>query len=609
VGQLARGELPSPIPVEADDTVWGSTQAPVTLVVFIDFQCPFCARSHATVKGLQKHYGDQQLRVVFKHLPLDFHQDAIPAAVALQAVRELGGTQKALAYIDKLLDQQHSLGEENLVALAHDLHINRSAFSERLRQRRLLAAVEHDVRLAANFGINGTPTFMINGLQLVGAQPTAEFKRVIEAELEASRKLRTSGLAPQETYALRVAENLKTLDGDRDDDEDTTTYRVPIADSPSLGPSNALITIVEFSEFQCPFCERVRPTLAKLRQRFPQDIRLVFKHLPLDFHEHAMPAARLAAEVQRKAGDEAFWQATNALFDSSLDEQSLLDIGQRFGLSKVESEQAVLGNAGQARVDRDLNLALDLQARGTPHFFINGRRLSGARPYREFEHLVLTLLSETKQHLSQPGVSPDNYYEHLMQTADPLGGPLIVQSTPPAVGHPMWGPADAPVVMHTFSDFECNFCAKVEPTVRRLRELFPKRLKVVWHNLPLPFHKQARPAAHAALEAFAQAGHSGFHKMHDKMFQSHQEHHGPALSTSELAGYARELGLNLGRFQAALNDGRHDAAIDADVQLAKKLGIDGTPGFIIGNQMVTGAKPLRYLRVLVENSLTPSARQ
>jgi predicted DsbA family dithiol-disulfide isomerase len=97
--------------------------------------------------------------------------------------------------------------------------------------------------------------------------------------------------------------------------------------------------------------------------------------------------------------------------------------------------------------------------------------------------------------------------------------------------------------------------------------------------------------------------------MHDKMFQSHQEHHGPALSTSELAGYARELGLNLGRFQAALNDGRHDAAIDADVQLAKKLGIDGTPGFIIGNQMVTGAKPLRYLRVLVENSLTPSARQ
>ena len=601
-GQLAPGELPSPVPIEADDIVWGEQNAAVTLVAFVDFQCPFCARAHQTVKALEQHYG-ADLRVVYKHLPLDFHQDALPAAIALQAVRELGGTQQAARYADRLMAQQHDLSENNLIAVAVELGVPEAALRARLRDPRLVRAVDNDVALATAHGINGTPSFLINGSPLVGAQPPNEFRRVIDAELDAVHKLEASGVAPQETYALRVALNLKA--GPAEEQVDRTVYRVPIDGSPALGPDDAVVTIVEFSEFQCPFCRRVRPTLDKLRERFPQDVRVVFKHLPLPFHEHALPAARLAAEVFRARGNSAFWQAADELFSGELGDAQLLATATRAGLSEAEAKSAIAGGSGQTSIDADLNLAEDLQVRGTPHFFINGRRLSGARPYEDFETMVLTAISEARQALGKApaGLTPGTYYNHLMQSADPLAGPKRVGEVIPVAGHPSWGPEKAPVVLHAFSDFECPFCARVEPTLAELQKLYPKDLKIVWHNLPLPFHKSARPAAAAVLEAYAQRGDTGFRKMHDLMFQSHQRETGPALAAEDLRRYASEVGLDLTRFDQALADGRHNAAIDADIAQAESVGVDGTPGFVVGTWLTTGARPLRYLRALVDRSL------
>ncbi len=604
VGQLGPGELPSAVPVEADDTVWGAPNAPVTLVAFIDFQCPFCARAHQTVKALEPHYG-ADLRVVYKHLPLDFHQDALPAAVALQAVRELGGSRLAARYVDRLMAEQHDLSEDNLVALAVELGVASAPLRARLRDPRLLAAVDNDMSVAAAHGINGTPSFLINGRLLVGAQPATEFKNAIDAELQAVQKLEKDGVEPREIYALRVVENLKA---GPTEEIDRTVYRVPIEGSPALGPEDAVVTIVEFSEFQCPFCRRVHPTLEKLRERFPHDVRVVFKHLPLPFHEHALPAARLSAEVYRTRGNAAFWQAADDLFTGDLGEAHLLQTAGRAGLPETQARLALGGEAGQQVVDADLNLAEDLQVRGTPHFFINGQRLAGARPYEEFEGRVLAAISEARQALGDAaaGVTPASYYTQLMQTAEPLAGPKQVTEAIPTVGHPSWGPERAAVVMHAFSDFECTYCARVEATLGELLRLYPKDLRIVWHNLPLPFHKNARAAAAAALEAHAQRGNGAFHAMHDLLFASHVGEAGPALAPEDLRRYATELGLDVARFDRAMADGRHDAAIDADIASANTLGIDGTPGFIVGRWLTTGARPLRYLRALVERALADS---
>src|SRR5690606_30564363 len=148
VGQLAHGELPSSIPIEADDTIVGASTAPVTLVAFVDFQCPFCARAHRTVKALQQSYGAERLRVVLKHLPLDFHQNALPAALAAQAARVLGGHGKAQQYADRLLEEQHALSSTNFLAWAEALGIHRHEFEDRLGEPLLLGAIQNDVELA-----------------------------------------------------------------------------------------------------------------------------------------------------------------------------------------------------------------------------------------------------------------------------------------------------------------------------------------------------------------------------------------------------------------------------------------------------------------------------
>ena len=604
VGQLARGELPSQVPIEADDIIWGANQAPVTLVVFVDFQCQFCARAHKSVQELQARYGPDRLRVVFKHLPLDFHQDAFPTAVALQAVRELGGQDAALALVDELLADQTNLSEQRLLESAEAAGVPRARLARRLSDQRLFKAVDNDIALARRHGIDGTPTFLVNGYKLVGALPLEEFVKTIDRELAAVAELAAAGTAPQEIYALRVIANSQAEPAD---ERDTTIYRVPIEGSPTLGPDDALVTIVEFSEFQCPFCKRVQSTLEQLRERFPHDVRFVFKHLPLGFHEHALPAARLTAEIQRISGNDAFWKAADALFEGELQQDRLLLVAAQFGLSRAQAMSAIAGTSGQTRVDSDLNLSQDLEARGTPHFFINGRRLAGARPYAEFEAMVLTAIREARAELTSHGIGPSDYYAHLMQNADPLHAPRKVDTAIPNEGHPAWGPKTAPVVIHAFSDFECGYCARVEPILSELRESYGNRLRIVWHNLPLAFHRQARPAARAALEAYAQEGDPGFRKMHEKLFASHKGEAGPALSHADLLGYAKDLGLDLRRFETALADGRHDPAIDADVAVAQAIGIEGTPGFVVNGWLSEGAKPLRYFQALIERALAAAA--
>src|SRR3954469_18710229 len=102
-----------PLPV-ADDPVWGSPLAPVTIVEFSDLQCPFCARVQPTIKGLQAKYGPSLLRIVFKHFPLPFHDKARPAAKVADAVFRQGGSDKFFRFLDLAFAEQTKLGDAAL---------------------------------------------------------------------------------------------------------------------------------------------------------------------------------------------------------------------------------------------------------------------------------------------------------------------------------------------------------------------------------------------------------------------------------------------------------------------------------------------------------------
>ena len=191
----------------------------------------------------------------------------------------------------------------------------------------------------------------------------------------------------------------------------------------------------------------------------------------------------------------------------------------------------------------------------------------------------------------------------LLAALSALGGaacmPVRTADIPPNL--PLKGSRQPQLVVQEVGDFQCPFCADVAPDVDRLMQRYGDRIALVWRNFPLPFHTHARLAAAAALEAFAQKGNAGFWKMHDLLFAGQKQPDG--LERAALEGYAQQIGLDMSKFRAALDDGRHDAAIQKDEAIAKTAGINGTPAFVINGYFVSGAQPLGAFKKVVNLAL------
>jgi len=158
----------------------GPKNAPITIVEFSDFQCPFCSRVNPTVDQLFKDYKGK-IKVVFRNRPLSFHSQAKIAAQAAMAAHKQG---KFWEMHDKLFANQRELSEANFEKWAKELGLNLKKFKKDYQSEEIKKRIEEDDQYAQKLGANGTPTFFINGVMLVGAQPISEFKKVIDALLK-----------------------------------------------------------------------------------------------------------------------------------------------------------------------------------------------------------------------------------------------------------------------------------------------------------------------------------------------------------------------------------------------------------------------------------------
>ncbi len=163
--------------------------------------------------------------------------------------------------------------------------------------------------------------------------------------------------------------------------------------APSLGPEDAPVVIVEFSDFQCPYCKRANPTVERLLEEYPDQVRRVFKHFPLSFHRQAMNAHRaaLAAGEQGK-----FWEMHAMIFDSGkgLDPDTMKAHAAALGLDVARFEEDFGSERFGERIEADMAEGRQAGVRGTPAFFINGRLLSGAQPYEVFKRRVEEVLEK-----------------------------------------------------------------------------------------------------------------------------------------------------------------------------------------------------------------------
>lgn len=383
--------------------------------------------------------------------------------------------------------------------------------------------------------------------------------------------------------------------------------RVPVSDAPRLGPAEAPVTVVVFSDFECPHCARGRVVASDLRAMFPESVRLVWRNLPSASHAHARAAAEAAMEVRAQRGDEAFWRFHDIVFShqDALGREDLERYAARVGVDLPRFRAALDEHLHGSAVDGDIALAERLGVDATPTFVVNGTVIAGAQPLAVFEELALAVMARAR-------TIPDARDVYASMVADPLPAPprparggresweRVHAVTPPSDA-PSLGARDAPVVMQVFSDFECGFCGRVQPTLAALRAHFGPRLRVVWRDLPLSRHANAMRAAEAAREVRAQRGDEAFWRYHDALF-AHQD----ALSVDDLARYAAEVGADAGRVRAALADRRHAPGVQADVAAANATGLRlGTPAFFINGHFMAGARPFEEFRARIESLLAP----
>ncbi len=165
-----------------DDPVLGEKDAPVTIVSFEDFQCPYCKRAYDdAIQQIKKGYIDTgKVKYVFRDFPLSFHPNAAPAAEAAECADEQG---KFWEYHDALYANQNKLGKEMYTKIAQELKMDITKFSQCIDSGKYKQEVQKDFEYGQSIGVSGTPTFFVNGIKLVGAQPYEAFKQVIDAEL------------------------------------------------------------------------------------------------------------------------------------------------------------------------------------------------------------------------------------------------------------------------------------------------------------------------------------------------------------------------------------------------------------------------------------------
>jgi protein-disulfide isomerase len=173
---------PGPIKVSLDDDPsWGPANAPITMVEFSDFQCPYCGAFERDTYGqIRQVYGDK-IHFVYRDMPLvDIHPFAYQSALAANCANEQGAY---WSYHDLLFANQQDLSLDALIKYAGQLKLDTDKFSQCLKSGKYSAEVNHDMQDAESYGVSGTPTFFINGLPIVGAEPFSEFAKLIDAQL------------------------------------------------------------------------------------------------------------------------------------------------------------------------------------------------------------------------------------------------------------------------------------------------------------------------------------------------------------------------------------------------------------------------------------------
>lgn len=401
-----------PLPLGSSATL-GPADASVTFVVFSDLECPYCAQAHAELEALQQLY-PQDVRIVFKHFPLSFHDNAKPAARAAQAA---GAQGKFWEFTAKAFERQEELGEALYLALAKELGLDVERFKADMASEQLTKQISEDMGLAKALYVQATPTIFLNGVALPGAVPADQLKPVIEQQRGIAQAFLNAGVPKDEIYWRMVRAQYQPLEKPPAPEipENIVAY-IPVSDSPAQGsaPEKTLVTITVFSDFECPYCQGAVGPLQAIAAKYPEQVRVVFKHFPLPFHERADEAAGLALLAHKQG---KFWQAHDLLFEAQedLSDEALIAIGKKLGLNEKTLLTQIKDPAFEELIRRDMTLGIKAGVEGTPTFYINGKQFVGIMQEDELEPEITAQLALANKLLGEGVKAGETLYEALVK--------------------------------------------------------------------------------------------------------------------------------------------------------------------------------------------------
>jgi protein-disulfide isomerase len=399
------------VELRGDEPQRGPDDALVTIVEFADYQCPYCAKAAGPLHDVVDD--DEDVRLVFKHYPLGNHPKAIPAARAAWAAHQQG---KFWPIHEWLFSHGADLG--GLQAEVERLGLDVQQFLADAGSDASAASVDADFLAGAKIGVTGTPVFFVNGHRYVGTKSASQWRTIVEAELAEAERLVDAGTPRAGVYeailrdaVTESAAKSKRREGEPDP---AVAYRIPTGDRPALGPADALVTIVMFSDFQCPYCAQLKDVAHAIVEKH-SDVRIVFRNLPLPMHARAREAALAALAAHRQG---KFWEMHDLLFaeQKALGDADFGALAERIGLDTAKFASDVADPELERIVAEDEALAASFGVQATPTSFVNGRVVRGAPPLGAFESAIDTARTGA-QALVDGGTAPADVYETIMKDA------------------------------------------------------------------------------------------------------------------------------------------------------------------------------------------------
>jgi protein-disulfide isomerase len=360
-------------------------------------------------------------------------------------------------------------------------------------------------------------------------------------------------------------------------------WRVKIhKDDAVMGSDNAPVKVVILTGFGCQACTDFWNDAKRAYDEYKGKVQFRFKHKIIPPQHPDSVEASEAAACAGKQGK--FWPFHNKLMDNpfNIGRSALDQYAKETKVRMRKWKKCMKKHEAYGMLTRDSVIANETGSHSFPNVLANGVRIGKPKNYESLKALIEKMIPRAEA-MIKSGTKPRDVYDRSIAS-----GKFFPQTEGRRISFktsdsPTFGPKSAKVEVVVYEDFQCPFCSKLAPNLKLFAKMNPGKVKIVYKHMPLiSIHTEAQLASEASMEAHAQGK---FWEYHDKLYENQQ-----ALKKNDLISYAQAVGLNMPRFQDALQSRKHKAFVDADSQEGQRAGITGTPSVFINGLKYAGPR-------------------